>query len=204
MVILTDEVRQAHWNYLGVLEEDMLRASRYVEFATGNFSTFSIEFAHLLFASCAEIEVVLKRLCELFVPGSKAERMLEYRETLAPHLIRFGACRVLVPRFQLTLHPWDNWEKARTSPDWWKSYNNVKHGRHEHFREATLHAALNALAALFLVALQHSCVIREGDGLRSLNTMDVQARAMLPPSQLFAFGGYAKDGEMTTAHRAQA
>jgi hypothetical protein len=58
--------------------------------------------------------------------------------------------KVFVPRYGLTLTPWDNWA-GNTNPDWWRSYNNVKHERNTHFQEATLQNALNALGALLIL-----------------------------------------------------
>jgi hypothetical protein len=40
-----------HWNYFIALERDLETTTRYVEFTPANFSTYSIEFAHLLFAA---------------------------------------------------------------------------------------------------------------------------------------------------------
>jgi hypothetical protein len=39
----------------------------------------------------------------------------------------------------------------RRKPDWWQSYNKVKHERNRHFNKATLNNALHALAALLAI-----------------------------------------------------
>ena len=44
-----------HWNYYIALEQDLAKLSRYIEFAEGNFSTYSIELAHLLLAASSEV-----------------------------------------------------------------------------------------------------------------------------------------------------
>ena len=36
------------------------------------------------------------------------------------------------------------------NPLWWGSYNNVKHHRHEHFKDANLKNVLNAVAGLLV------------------------------------------------------
>lgn len=70
---------------------------------------------------------------------------------------------VLMPRFGLNLCPWENWS-GKKNPLWWRDYNQVKHSRHEAFRQANLHNALNALAALFLLAIELSARPETQDG----------------------------------------
>jgi hypothetical protein len=55
--------------------------------------------------------------------------------------------QIHAPRYGLTLTPWENWSKG-INPDWWRSYNNVKHQRDQYFNQATLQNALNAMGAL--------------------------------------------------------
>jgi hypothetical protein len=45
----------AHWNYPLVIETDVNRLSRYVEFCGDNFKTYSVELARLLMTSAAEV-----------------------------------------------------------------------------------------------------------------------------------------------------
>ena|ERR1035437_1453020 len=58
--------------------------------------------------------------------------------------------KVYVPRYSLEFVPWESWAKDE-SPDWWQSYNKVKHERNRHFNKATLNNALHALAALLAI-----------------------------------------------------
>lgn len=39
------------------------------------------------------------------------------------------------------------------SPTWWQAYNRIKHHRDQHFLQANLENALNALAGLFVMVL---------------------------------------------------
>lgn len=74
-----------YWDYYIVLENDLLACRRYVEFSASNFHTHSQEFMHLLFATCSEVEVVLKELCQQ-LGNKKAANMVDYRQTIEPHL----------------------------------------------------------------------------------------------------------------------
>src|SRR5437879_880483 len=58
-----------HWNYFLALEKDLEVVSRYVEFGSQNFDTYSIEFAHLLFAAVSEVHVIAKLLCKRLAPA---------------------------------------------------------------------------------------------------------------------------------------
>jgi len=58
-----------------------------------------------------------------------------------------------MPRFGMTLKPWDEWRKARGVPFWWTAYNKIKHDRDSEYARANLKNALNAVAGLFVVVL---------------------------------------------------
>ena len=66
-------MRLIHWSYFLALEEDIQRLSRFVEFNSNNFATFSLEMSHILLASSSEVDVVLKMLCKAFAPNAQNE-----------------------------------------------------------------------------------------------------------------------------------
>ena len=143
-----------HWNYFIALERDLEVVARYVEFADSNMSTFSLELAHLLMAASSEVDVVAKLLCTRLAPDSQRRNIEDYRIILTDKVPRLSAMRVVVPRYGLELRPWDNWSRE-DRPDWWRSYNNVKHERNAYFQEATLKNALNSLAALLCLIFHY-------------------------------------------------
>jgi hypothetical protein len=138
-----------HWNYFLALERDLEIASRYVEFCEPNYAVYSIEFAHLLFAAASEVDVVAKLLCERLSPNSQRGNIDNYRSILTAALPDVSTTRVTIPRYGLSFSPWENWSNSQ-NPDWWRSYNNVKHERNAHFQEATLTNAINALGGLLI------------------------------------------------------
>lgn len=147
-----------HWNYFVALEDDLEALSRYIEFCPPNLGVFSIELAHLLFAAASEVDVMAKCICSVVSPAAKCSNIDQYRCTLSdPENAPVGfdkvwAIAITVPRYGLAFKPWENWGKG-LNPDWWRSYNNVKHERDKHFQEATLQHALNALGALLIMNL---------------------------------------------------
>ena len=143
-----------HWNYFLALEQDLAKLSRFVEFSEVNFRTYSIELAHLLLASSSEIDVVLRALCNMKNQRKDHQNINDYKETIAAELPELITERVHIHRYGLELKPWVNWTDDR-NPDWWRSYNDVKHQRNEHFDKANLKNALNSVAALSLVTLYY-------------------------------------------------
>ena len=141
-----------HWNYFIALEHDLETLSRYVEFNEQNFQTYSIELAHLLLTAASEVDVLAKRVCSFFTRKPRSN-IYQFQETITDehNLPGISTMQVFVPRCGLILIPWSNWAKAKNPPDWWHSYNNVKHKRNQHFDEATLKNALNAMGALLIM-----------------------------------------------------
>lgn len=142
-----------HWNYFLALERDLELTSRYVEFHSRNFNTYSIEFAHLLFAAASEVDVLAKLLCQRLAPKAPRENIKDYRDVLWKHLPDVVTTFVLIPRYGLEFCPWENWHKK--IPEWWTGYNKVKHQRDTGFNNATLQNALNAMGALQIFVFHH-------------------------------------------------
>ena len=136
-----------HWTYFVALERDLEVVARYIEFAEGNMGTFSLELAHLLMTASSEVDVVAKLLCERLDPDSARKNIDHYRAILVKQIPELPSMPIFVPRYGLHLTPWENWGRDE-NPDWWRSYNNVKHERNAYFQEATLQNALNSLGAL--------------------------------------------------------
>ena len=156
-----------HWNYFLALEQDMQNCSRYVEFCDANMGTYSIEFAHLLLASASEVDVVAKLLCQRLAPDEARNNIENYRIIITPHLNGIADLQVTIPRYGLILTPWENCARGE-NPNWWRSYNAVKHERGAHFQEATLANSLNSLAALLCLTFH----------LYHLGTLDASPNAI--------------------------
>ena len=138
-----------HWNYFLALEKDLEATSRYIEFIEANFKTYSIELAHLLLASSSEIDVVIKGLCALIAPDEERKNINDYREIIKSHLPEFINESIFISRYGISLKPWDNW-LGEENPDWWRSYNNVKHERHMYFDQANLENVIRSMGALLI------------------------------------------------------
>lgn len=146
-----------HWQYLLALDSDLKTVSRYVEIVPENFKTYSIEFVHLLLAAGSEIDVVAKAICKAVAPNEAAEKIDQYRRIITNAYPKFSNLTFSVPGSGIPLAPWKSWEtplpNTPKNPDWWTSYNKVKHYRDVRFGEANLENSINALAGLFAMVL---------------------------------------------------
>jgi hypothetical protein len=153
MVIQSQLSTTPHWSYLLAIERDLAEISRYIEFDERNSNCFSIELTKILLSASAETDVVCKQLCKKVNNHSCAENINDYRIELTEAFPSIFNCKVALPRFGMTLTPWDEWEKPDGVPIWWTGYNKVKHERHTHYQSASLKNALNAVAGLFVMVL---------------------------------------------------
>ena len=152
MAIKSERI-EPHWNYLLALDADLAALSRYIDFHRRNFNCFSIEVARVLLASASEVDVVCKQLCRKISPNSGADGIHAYRKEIKAAYPSIPKFKVVLPRFGLTLRPWEEWKKTAGVPLWWTAYNKVKHQRDAHFEKASLKNALNAVAGLFVMVL---------------------------------------------------
>ncbi len=174
-----------HWNYFLSLEEDLAGLARYVEFSVANYQTYSIDMARLLIAAAAEADVVMKLRCAQI--GSNASSIGRYREALSSKCPVLGELEATVPRYGLTLTPWQNWNRGRT-PEWWIDHNRVKHARNDNYDKANLKNVLNAVGGLFLLLLAY--YVHEPDVDRL-----VPVPLLFHPAEGVAKRGHSLDGE---------
>ena len=149
-----------HWNYFLALEQDLSTISRYIEFTESNFETHSIELVHLFLASSSEVDVVLKLLSNQLALDRNHRNINDYKETIVEFQHDLVTEQSYISRFGLTLTPFINWN-GNTNPDWWRSYNNVKHQRDQHFIEANLKNTINSMCALSNVILYYYSLLFE-------------------------------------------
>jgi hypothetical protein len=124
-----------------------------------SFQVFSIELAHLLFAAASEVDTVAKCVCQILDPKAKCENIDHYRKIITQaeeeqtypfvmeerklkvkpeHRHSISELSVFIPHCNVQLVPWQTWA-TDTNPDWWHSYNKVKHQRNDYFNQATLY-----------------------------------------------------------------
>jgi hypothetical protein len=143
-----------HWNYFLALENDLSVCSRYVEFDDKNNAAFSIEFAHLLFASSSEVDVIAKEMCKIINPTDDVDGINNYYPVILGKFPTFKDEIVYLDKYGLDFQPWIDW-KPTVSPLWWQSYNKVKHQRNDFFPRANLKNVLNSMGALLITTIYY-------------------------------------------------
>lgn len=175
-----------YWQHFLALEADFAATSRYVEFSRQNFPTYSIEYVKLLLAVGSEIDVLCKIICEKVDAAAKRENINDYRTCLTAHT-RIASEEVLIRRYNLSFKPWADWASGK-NPNWWRSYNNVKHQRDSHFPEANLENCANAISALFATVLYCHKAEKSADSLEPYPVLLGRDRE---PGHLLLESGYS-------------
>jgi hypothetical protein len=145
-------MRYPHWQFFESLDEDLHSLSRIIEFGEDNYKTHSVRLARLYLSICSEIDVVAKLLCARIAPSQRPGKIDDYRSVITAHYKNFALLKVEMPAHGLDLQPWQAWSSDE-NPPWWKSYNNVKHQRNKHYREANLENVLGAAAGLLVMLI---------------------------------------------------
>jgi hypothetical protein len=140
-------MRFPHWQFFESIDDDLYALSRIIEFEQANFPTHSVYLARLYLSICSEIDVVAKLLCKWIGPGKPTENIDSYRTVITGKYPNFSKLKIEMPAHGLHFQPWLLWDSGK-NPLWWKSYNNVKHERNEHYREANLGNVLESAAGL--------------------------------------------------------
>lgn len=182
MITVTES--KAHWRFFTAIESDTETLLRYVEPAEQNFNTYSLEICRVLFAACAECEIVLKEISRLYGASPDNWNIEQLRVLVTDKMPDMSSEKVYVPRYGLELDPWDNW-RAGKPPNWWNGYNKVKHARVAHFHEGSLINGLNSVAAL-MVATIFFYRLQVGSPEKPAPMQKVLRHHLSPSSTLFA------------------
>lgn len=148
-------MNRSQWNYFLVLERDLVRTLDYVELAEANMAAYSNELAKLLLLVGSEVDVVAKMLCKQTPEPGELGGILDYQSCLTAAFVGIDKSEVSISRYGLVFTPWEQWQTANTSPDWWRAYNKVKHSRDVHFVLANLGNVVEAICGLLILLKYH-------------------------------------------------
>ncbi|MCH7827205.1 MAG: hypothetical protein IIC75_04405 [Bacteroidetes bacterium] len=171
-----------YWNYYLALEKDLEVVARYIEFSESNWNTYSIELARLLLAVSSEVDVVIKEICKMLDPSARNNNIVEYKKTIKEYLPALISETVYLNRYGLKFQPWIKWDK-QDSPNWWQSYNKVKHERNQYYEKANLQNILNAFGALLITNIYYYKAKKEKEENNNVHFKEV-TRYLVPESTL--------------------
>ncbi|MGL4498653.1 MAG: hypothetical protein ACRCU2_06280 [Planktothrix sp.] len=156
-----------NWQYFLSLENDLINLSRYIEFSgvtqpnSENAKVYSIELVRIFLAACAESENILKILAPC-PPSIDEERynikkiknnLQSNYQPIFNHLVQ---ATILMPIYNLSFNPWQEWTTTNAAPQWWFDHNSVKHNRTQaNYELAHLDNTLNSVAALMCLLFHY-------------------------------------------------
>jgi len=145
---------QNQWQYFLSIEQSLINTLNYVHYHDDNKNAYSNEFAKIILLSCSEIDVILKQLCKKYNKKSRAKNIFHYGTYLSKTFQGIGSTKVECPIISEEFQPFSNWSNDKIiKPDWWESYNKIKHERNTNFPKANQKNAFESCAGLFLLLL---------------------------------------------------
>ncbi|PKK88805.1 MAG: hypothetical protein CVV64_17120 [Candidatus Wallbacteria bacterium HGW-Wallbacteria-1] len=186
-IIVSDyRIPSTYWNTFIALEADLERITRFIEFNEDNFQCYSIELTKIILATCSEIDVIAKLLCEKIDPdfqNRKIKNITYYHEILSKKYPSIGEYGINLFRYGLEIFPWKDWN-SDIGPVWWRSYNDLKHERNNFFKTGNLENALFSTSGLFVLVLLYYC---------EFQAMEPVPKLFFPPKKIasisFSCGG---------------
>lgn len=200
-----DFQRGKYWHTYKGLDQKLLDVSKFILIDPENNKTYSEALADLLTSIGNSVDTFFRNMClcpplnaNLWKPSDRLT-ITDYRRICEPY---YGLSKnsVIVP-FGLgntqRITPFEAFQR-RASPDWWSSYNHVKHDYLKYIKEANLFNALNALGGLLILNALHNCsqsylinsgIIRDQ---RGVITLDEAGNIFVTPEGVT---GYSEEGE---------
>lgn len=149
---------QLHWDYFLLLEKDLIHIAETLELSEDNYSAYGPRLVQLILSAGSELDVALKSLASAMCPKDpvvaiERPNMSHFKEMIVRNAFeQFTTARVKFLRSEIVLAPWATLDKgSKSAIDWWTSYNDIKHKRAEHYKDANLKTALELISALFIV-----------------------------------------------------
>lgn len=144
------EFIDSFWNYYLNLENRFINTTQYVEVDKDNYQTFSIEYIGLLQSICAEIDTIMKEICGFNQEDFKKISMYYEKIMKDPFFKNIMDEETIYIYKKINIKPFDKWDE-KNSPQWWESYNDVKHERVAKYKNGNLENVLYALSALYIL-----------------------------------------------------
>lgn len=144
-----EEFLKVCWPYYKVLEESFIETFRYIEIDVQNFSAFSFEFVRQLQCIGAEIDSVMKIVCGF--RSNERKNTGDYYPIVTNNFQDITTREIRVKG--MAIKPFDGWNAQQPTKSlfWYDAYNEIKHGRSDNFKKATMKNVLYSLAALYLL-----------------------------------------------------
>lgn len=170
---MQEEIKFYHdfWKQYIELEKLFLETEKFVAISDKNKSTYSIQYNILLQAICAEVDIVIKRLCYEYDSQAKVKDMKDYIHVITLFDPSIKDIVVNLELYSMVISPWknigfreNNGVEQLICPYWWDGYIKLKHRRltfsksnnefnivERNIQQANQKNVLGALAGLFIL-----------------------------------------------------
>lgn len=128
------------------IEAQMLQCMEFIPFISNNKSAVSPKFVTIILEACSLIDSTFR---DAAGPSNRRLTMRDYARDLERHFDLEEAISLGLTTPLSFLRPFKNWTSE--VPEWWVSYNQIKHDRLNNFPLATYDNAFSALAGLHQV-----------------------------------------------------
>jgi hypothetical protein len=134
---------------LHALIQQLESISRVVQPEGTNFQAYGHEIRNVLILACTEVEAQWKAI--LRAHNAPAENTTHYVKLCAA--MKLSEYSTEFPYYPsiTAIQPFKNWQHGTKDLPWYGAYNSVKHDRDEHFTQASLHHAFQALSGFFVM-----------------------------------------------------
>lgn len=149
-----------YWNYYISIEKMLIDTNQIVVHSKNNELTFSNEFTKIILLSCAEIDTILKDLCELLDIKSNGKRfvMKDYAKALlkCEDIRKIGFCINPTMSYndkRIEVYPFKNidCDKEYAGLEWWNDYQAIKHNRIFNDTKGNLLNAIKSVVAQYVI-----------------------------------------------------
>lgn len=150
------------WRYYCALVAEFENTIQYVDDTMDedgklcNGNTYSNEFYNLLFKAAAEFENLGKTMCSDIEHSDCASyNIVCLSKSILNKYPQIIDTQLRAPSGTI-IRPLKNWKinSMRVEGiEWWRAYNNVKHGRYKNFKEANFQNCFDAISSLLVLEL---------------------------------------------------
>lgn len=147
------ELTLRHWRYYLLLEKRFIESIEFVELHKDNYNAFSNDYALLIQAIGAELDVVFKEFCGFNTSARKT--ITDYADYILSNNSNITSIKIEIQEYDLEIQPFKNWNASQPAQtlQWWTAFTDIKHNRYDQFKRANQENVLNILGALFLVEM---------------------------------------------------
>ena len=141
-------------NYIRQLEiilDELHEIFKIVEPHKSNLKTYGNRIRNVIILACTEVDALLKTILKGNNVKSEGNNycMVDYLKLKEPMCLD---CYTISFRYIKDIGEWSPFKKwYSNSPEWYQSYNKVKHDRFKNIEKATLANAINAIMAFAIV-----------------------------------------------------